>query len=62
MKADNTNTLGSGVLRNSTRIASTDTYGVGDLIIVDVAAAAYGCGVWPAVSASLRIWYAEKGS
>lgn len=49
MKVDNTTTIAPAPLvsRNSIRITSQDTYGAGNIIIIDVRHIPYGCSVWP---------------
>ncbi|KAH9482161.1 putative glycosidase C21B10.07 [Psilocybe cubensis] len=53
IKVDNTSTLapplaqGDVVNRDSIRLTSIDTYGIGSLIIIDVLHLPYGCSVWP---------------
>lgn len=48
MKVDNTTWLGNGQYRNSVRITSKKTFGVGSLVVMDAAKMPYGKGVWPA--------------
>ncbi|KIL58962.1 glycoside hydrolase family 16 protein [Amanita muscaria Koide BX008] len=49
MKVDNTTTIAPAALvhRNSIRITSQDTYGTGNIIIIDALHIPYGCSVWP---------------
>ncbi|KAF7296787.1 GH16 domain-containing protein [Mycena indigotica] len=49
IKVDNTTVIqpASLVHRNSVRITSKDTYGVGNVIIADFVHMPYGCSVWP---------------
>ncbi|KAF9443295.1 glycoside hydrolase family 16 protein [Macrolepiota fuliginosa MF-IS2] len=49
VKVDNTTFVQNGplVFRNSVRITSKDTYGIGALIMIDVRHIPYGCSVWP---------------
>ncbi|KAF8187179.1 concanavalin A-like lectin/glucanase domain-containing protein [Pholiota molesta] len=52
VKVDNTTTLVAGgpldvVNRNSIRLTSLDTYGLGSLIVMDAVHIPFGCSVWP---------------
>ncbi|KIM38749.1 glycoside hydrolase family 16 protein [Hebeloma cylindrosporum] len=49
VKVDNTTTLLPGPLvnRDSIRLTSLDSYGIGSLIIIDAVHIPYGCSVWP---------------
>ncbi|KAJ3570032.1 hypothetical protein NP233_g4669 [Leucocoprinus birnbaumii] len=49
IKVDNTTLISPAPLvnRNSVRITSQDTYGVGNLIVIDVRHIPYGCSTWP---------------
>ncbi|PFH48989.1 glycoside hydrolase family 16 protein [Amanita thiersii Skay4041] len=52
VRVDNTTTIappapGEFVHRNSVRITTQDTYGVGNLIMIDVHHLPWGCSVWP---------------
>ncbi|KAK2465861.1 hypothetical protein APHAL10511_001502 [Amanita phalloides] len=49
MKVDNTTTIHPAPLvsRSSVRITSQDTYGAGNIIVVDIVHIPYGCSVWP---------------
>ncbi|KAF8629542.1 hypothetical protein AX15_003393 [Amanita polypyramis BW_CC] len=49
MKVDNTTTITPAPLihRSSIRITSQDTYGAGNLILIDALHIPYGCSVWP---------------
>ncbi|KAF8886936.1 concanavalin A-like lectin/glucanase domain-containing protein [Infundibulicybe gibba] len=49
IKVDNRTNIAPAplVYRNSIRITSQDTYGVGNLVIIDALHMPYGCSVWP---------------
>ncbi|KAJ7059229.1 glycoside hydrolase family 16 protein [Mycena amicta] len=49
IKVDDTTTIAPATLvhRNSIRITSQDTYGVGSVIVADFVQMPYGCSVWP---------------
>ncbi|TFK33199.1 concanavalin A-like lectin/glucanase domain-containing protein [Crucibulum laeve] len=49
IKVDNTTNVAPATLiyRDSIRLTSQDTYGVGSLIIIDALHIPYGCSVWP---------------
>ncbi|KAF9476798.1 hypothetical protein BDN70DRAFT_881992 [Pholiota conissans] len=52
IKVDNTTTLtagppGQAVNRNSIRLTSLDSFGLGSLIIIDALHVPFGCSVWP---------------
>ncbi|GAA6058766.1 hypothetical protein JCM10212_001882 [Sporobolomyces blumeae] len=48
VKVDNTSTLAYGALRNSVRITTSETYGIGSLFVLDALHLPFGCSVWPA--------------
>jgi len=48
IKVDNTSNVPFNQKRNTVRIASTDSYGVGSLWIADMTHVPFGCSVWPA--------------
>lgn len=48
MRADDTTWLSAGQNRNSIRITSQATFGVGSLVVLDAVKLPYGNGVWPA--------------
>ncbi|EIN08822.1 glycoside hydrolase family 16 protein [Punctularia strigosozonata HHB-11173 SS5] len=48
LKVDDTSNVTMGDKRNSVRIMTQDTYGVGSLFIIDIVHLPFGCSVWPA--------------
>ena len=48
IKVDNTSNVPFNQKRNTVRITSTDSYGVGSLWIIDLLHLPWGCSVWPA--------------
>lgn len=48
LRVDNSNWLDYGVYRNSVRIGSKATFGIGSLVILDAISLPYGPTVWPA--------------
>lgn len=49
MKVDNTSFVPFNIKRDSVRIATKETWGVGSVWAIDVWHAPYGCSVWPAM-------------
>ncbi|XP_006456189.1 hypothetical protein AGABI2DRAFT_211022 [Agaricus bisporus var. bisporus H97] len=49
IKVDNTSFVPWNYKRNSVRISTKATYGIGSVFVVDLWHAPYGCSVWPAV-------------
>ncbi|KAG1881912.1 glycoside hydrolase family 16 protein [Suillus tomentosus] len=56
IKVDNTSTVVWDNKRNSVRISSDDTFGVGSLWVADIYHAPYGCSVWPAWWSQAAVW------
>jgi len=48
IKVDNTTNVPFNQKRNTVRISSTDSYGVGSLWVADMLHVPFGCSVWPA--------------
>ncbi|KII91131.1 glycoside hydrolase family 16 protein [Plicaturopsis crispa FD-325 SS-3] len=48
IKVDNTSNVAYGQKRNSVRITTQESYGVGSLWVIDLKHIPYGCSVWPA--------------
>lgn len=59
MKGDDKNWIPEGAFRDSVRISSQKRYNAGTLLILDVARAPWGCGVWPAFWTVGDNWPAE---
>ncbi|KDQ60270.1 glycoside hydrolase family 16 protein [Jaapia argillacea MUCL 33604] len=56
LKVDNTTTVASGDSRNSVRITTHASYGLGSMWIFDVSHLPYGCSVWPAYWSKGPVW------
>ncbi|GAA5929365.1 glycoside hydrolase family 16 protein [Sporobolomyces koalae] len=56
IKVDNTSNVAYGGLRDSVRITTTDTYGIGSLFVLDALHTPYGCSVWPAFWSHAVSW------
>lgn len=56
IKVDNTSTVVYDNKRNSIRIASVDSFGVGSLWVADMYHVPYGCSVWPAWWSQAPLW------
>ncbi|GAA5913727.1 glycoside hydrolase family 16 protein [Sporobolomyces salmoneus] len=48
IKVDNTSDVSYGRLRDSVRITTQDTFGMGSLFVLDALHTPYGCSLWPA--------------
>ncbi|KIJ40103.1 glycoside hydrolase family 16 protein [Sphaerobolus stellatus SS14] len=56
IKVDNASTVLPTLKRTSVRIDSTDQYGIGTLLITDIAHMPFGCSVWPAIFTRGQNW------
>ncbi|KAI0305128.1 hypothetical protein B0F90DRAFT_1701537 [Multifurca ochricompacta] len=56
IKVDNVSDVPFNEKRNTVRITSQDSYGVGSLWIIDLTHLPYGCSVWPAVWTKGPTW------
>ncbi|GAA5975716.1 hypothetical protein JCM5350_002704 [Sporobolomyces pararoseus] len=56
IKVDNTSAVAYGGLRDSVRITTTETYGIGSLFVFDFLHTPYGCSVWPAAWSHAVSW------
>jgi len=56
IKVDNTTNVPFNEKRNTVRISSTDTYGVGSLWVADMTHVPFGCSVWPAWWSQAKDW------
>ncbi|THH13299.1 hypothetical protein EW146_g6908 [Bondarzewia mesenterica] len=56
LRVDNTSTVLYNEKRNSVRITSHDSYGIGSLWITDITHLPYGCSVWPALWTKGPVW------
>ncbi|TFK47593.1 hypothetical protein OE88DRAFT_1771177 [Heliocybe sulcata] len=56
LKVDNTSDVAYGSKRNSVRITTQASYGVGSLWIIDLVHIPYGCSVWPAFWTMGPLW------
>ncbi|GAA5865349.1 hypothetical protein JCM8547_005063 [Rhodosporidiobolus lusitaniae] len=56
IKVDNTSTVLYPNKRRSVRLESSDTYGIGSMVVFDFNHVPYGCSVWPAAWLSSATW------
>ncbi|GAA5838567.1 hypothetical protein JCM3766R1_006014 [Sporobolomyces carnicolor] len=56
IKVDNSSDVAYGGLRDSVRITTTETYGIGSLFVLDALHTPYGCSVWPAFWSHAVSW------
>jgi len=56
IKVDNTTTVAYNDKRNTVRIASQESYGVGSVWVADMLHVPYGCSVWPAFWSQAPNW------
>lgn len=56
LKVDNNSNVPWNQKRNSIRITSQDSYGVGSLWVIDLTHIPYGCSVWPAFWTKGPVW------